>query len=99
MARDASTWNGQDAWHRTGSTVSGLCRAWESEATAGAISHTRRADERQPGPRPMAWADMTTAERHRQALDDGPRQPWWDDATATQREAYRRRVGQLYPTG
>ena len=31
MARDASTWNGLDAWHRTGSTVSGLCRGWESE--------------------------------------------------------------------
>jgi hypothetical protein len=31
MARDPSTWNGLDAWHRTGSTVSGFCRGWESE--------------------------------------------------------------------
>jgi hypothetical protein len=86
MARDPSTWNDYDGWHRNGCTVSGLCRAWEAE-------------DRRAVPRPAAskWHLLTPAERRAELLRTAPAYPAWAGMTASERAAHVLHLEQLHP--
>lgn len=86
MARDASTWNGLDAWHRTGSTAAGLCRGWQTEQHRGQARPTGR-----------PWHQMSPAGKRAHLLRRAPEYPAWAGMTASERAAYVLSLEQLHP--